>query len=1040
MSNKNKQFMNLQIKRVSLALSMSLLCLVMYAQKTITGTVKDASGEPMIGVSVSADGTTGAVTDLDGNFTLQKCEPSTILKITYVGYKPMTVKVGDRSQISVVLEEDNKTLDELVVIGYGVMKRRDLTGAIGSVKAEDMKSLASANAMQAMQAKIPGLDIQQSSGQAGSSLSINLRGNRSILAGNGPLILVDGVPYGSTLDINPSDIESMEVLKDASSTAIYGSQGANGVIIITTKRGKSGKTKISFSAYNSFNSPTNVHASMYGRQEVQRLIDKADYTANLATFNTTGNWGTQVSTPEDVLTESLSDGTTSLSIYQDGSYTDWGDLILKNTSTQNYEVSASGGNEKTNFNVSLGGMYDKGLMRNDDMARYNGKVNIDHTINNMFKIGASLLFTYKDVNVSNSGEYSQAMKMTTITHAYLSDGTINATPNPWYAAHCSPILDYEGNGKAYQNNTESTRFFGNAYLQITPIKGMVLKSLFAVDRSDARYGIYEDYESQPRYQSPKTDYIESKKYNTTDLTWDNTMNYNFNVDKVHDFTFLLGHELRQSVYELNRTFGEAGTTHYYTSSFYDLSKITSPTVTNTYTKWSMLSFFGRMNYKFNEKYLASFSLRADGASRLAEGHKWGYFPSASLGWRINEENFMKDVKWIDNLKFRVSWGLSGNSSVDPYGTQATLSPNNLYYFLGAGTAAADIAGKIPSTMANPDLKWEKTSAYDFGLDFGFLNNRINGSIDVYFNKTTDLLFYKTAPASSVFTTVTSNIGNSKGNGIELALNTRVIESKDFVWDINWSYSHMTDKITELADGVNYYIDGTTIYKVGEPVKAFYDYETDGCWNVGEYAKYITAWQERHAGATAAYPTGYGTPGTLKIVDRNDDGKLSSTEGEDDRRIYSREPKHIFGMNNTFTYKDFSLSVQLYARLGGYISYGMNEQLNYESANWGDDVDYWTPTNTGAKFPSPGAASAIYSSYKTALMYEKADYFKIKDVTLAYNLPKSLISKFGIDNVKIYGSLKNYFNFSRISNYDSERGGSIAYPLKKQAVIGINVEF
>ena len=240
MSNKNKQFMNLQIKRVSLALSMSLLCLVMYAQKTITGTVKDASGEPMIGVSVSADGTTGAVTDLDGNFTLQKCEPSTILKITYVGYKPMTVKVGDRSQISVVLEEDNKTLDELVVIGYGVMKRRDLTGAIGSVKAEDMKSLASANAMQAMQAKIPGLDIQQSSGQAGSSLSINLRGNRSILAGNGPLILVDGVPYGSTLDINPSDIESMEVLKDASSTAIYGSQGANGVIIVNTKSGKAG--------------------------------------------------------------------------------------------------------------------------------------------------------------------------------------------------------------------------------------------------------------------------------------------------------------------------------------------------------------------------------------------------------------------------------------------------------------------------------------------------------------------------------------------------------------------------------------------------------------------------------------------------------------------------------------------------------------------------------------------------------------------------------------------------------------------------------
>jgi TonB-dependent SusC/RagA subfamily outer membrane receptor len=250
--------MNLLIKRMSLALLTSLFCVVLYAQKTVTGTVKDASGEPMIGVSISADGTIGAVTDIDGNFTLQKCEPSTVLKVTYVGYKPVTLKVGDSSQINIVLQEDNKTLDELVVVGYGVMKRRDLTGAIGSVKSEDLKNLASANAMQAMQAKIPGLDIQQSSGQAGSGLSINLRGNRSILAGNGPLILVDGVPYGSTLDINPSDIESMEVLKDASSTAIYGSQGANGVIIITTKRGKSGKTKISLNAYNSFNSPLHV--------------------------------------------------------------------------------------------------------------------------------------------------------------------------------------------------------------------------------------------------------------------------------------------------------------------------------------------------------------------------------------------------------------------------------------------------------------------------------------------------------------------------------------------------------------------------------------------------------------------------------------------------------------------------------------------------------------------------------------------------------------------------------------------------------------
>jgi TonB-linked SusC/RagA family outer membrane protein len=1015
---------------------MSMLCLVTFAQKTIRGTVKDASGEPLIGVSISTNvSTIGATTDLNGNFTMAKVTPNMVLKFSYVGYATKTVKVGNQTVFSVVMEDDSKSLDELVVVGYGVMKRRDLTGAISSVKSTDLQKVATSNAMQAMQAKIPGLDIQQSNGQAGSGLSINLRGNRSILAGNGPLILVDGVAYGSTLDINPSDIESMEVLKDASSTAIYGSQGANGVIIITTKRGQSGKTKVNFSAYNSFNSPTNVATSMYGNKEVQRLIDKADYAANYATYKSTGTWGTQLSTAETVLGNlMLGDNSTSvLSIYQDGSYTNWGDLILKNTSSQNYEVSAAGGNDKTTFNVSLGAMYDKGLMRNDDMDRYNGKVNIDHKINNLFKIGSSLLFTYKQQSVANSGEYSQGLKLTSITHAYFDDGTINATPNPWYAAHCSPLLDYEGGGKAYQNDTESTRFFGNAYVEVTPFKGLVGKSLFAVDRSDARHGEYEDYESQPRYQAPTTDYIQSEKYNTTAITWDNTINYNFNIAQRHDFTALLGHELRQSVYELTNTYGDAGKTHFYKSAFYDLSKITSPTVKNTYTKWSMLSFFGRLNYKFDEKYLATVSLRADGSSRLADGHKWGYFPSTALGWRMKEESFLKNVGWLDNLKLRASWGLSGNSSVDPYGTQAVLSDYNLYYYLGS----SDIVGKIPSTMANPNLKWEKTSAFDFGLDFGFLNNRISGSIDVYFNKTRDLLFYKTAPASSVFTTVTSNVGDSKGSGIEVALNTRIIDMKDFKWDANWSYSHMTDKITSLTNGVDKYISGTTIYKVGERVQAFYDYETNGCWGIGEYDKYLTDWQARHPDETAAYPTGYGEPGTLKIVDRNDDGKL---DGENDRKVYNRQPDHIFGMNNTFSYKNLSLSVQLYARLGGYISYDMNSQLNYESANWGDDIDYWTPTNLNAKFPSPGAASTIYSAYASSLKYEKANYFKIKDITLSYNLPKSIVAKAGMSNVRIYGTLMNYLTFSCIDNYDPERGGSIAYPLKKQAIVGINVEF
>ncbi|WP_025884242.1 SusC/RagA family TonB-linked outer membrane protein [Segatella paludivivens] len=1027
--------MYLKLRKVSLALLLSMLCMASFAQKTIQGTVKDNTGEPLIGVSIVSGNTGGTVTDLNGDFTLTNVNDGTILKFSYVGYKKQSIKVGNQTKFNIVMQSDDKTLDELVVVGYGVMKKRDLTGSISSIKSSDLEKVASANAMQAMQAKIPGLDITQSSGQAGGSLNMTLRGTRSLLAQNGPLVLVDGVQYGSTIDINTDDIESMEVLKDASSTAIYGSRGANGVIIITTKHGKAGKTKVNLNVYNSFNSPTSTPTSMYGDTEMNRLIDKANYIAD----KTSGKWGTSNATAEQVTAGyKLDDGTETYSIYQDKSYTNWGDLILKNSASQNYDLAVSGGNEKTNFNVSLGAMYDNGLMDQDKLSRYNGKVNIDHKINNMFKIGGSLMFSYKNNDKANSGVFAQALKMTTITHAYLSDGSINTTPNPWYAAHSNPLLDMV-DGR-FQHNIETTRFFGNAYVEFTPFKGLMYRSLFNVDRSDARDGLYQDYESTTRYQSPHTNYISSNKYNTTALTWDNTINYNTNFGgSKSDLTALVGHELLQSVYESTNIFGDAGTTHYYESSFYDLSKIASPTIRNGYTKNSMLSFFSRVNYSYDSKYLATLSLRADGASQLAEGHKWGYFPSAALGWRITEEKFMAGTKsWLDNLKLRLSWGLSGNSAIDAYQTLSTLNSSSIYY----NFAGNDVAGKIPSHMGNPDLKWEKTSSFDVGLDFGFLNNRINGSVDMYFSKTNDLLFYKSAPTSSVFPSVISNIGKTKGSGIELQLNTLVISSKNFSWNINWSYSHMSDKITELTGGINKYETGNNngARIVGERVNTYLDYETYGTWGVGEFANYIAShkfYDSNGNEVAASYPSGYGDPGTLKISDRNNDGKLSA----DDRKVYNADPKDLFGMNNTFTYKNFSLSVQLMARLGGYIPYAMNNRLDYETANWGGGcTDYWTYTNQNAKFPSPGADKSIYTTYGSSLLYEKADFLKIKDITLSYSLPKAWITKIGLSNARIYGSLKNFITFSHIDNFDPEAGGGFSFPLAKQAVIGINLEF
>jgi TonB-linked SusC/RagA family outer membrane protein len=1035
MSKFLKKTLKLQWKRyvhfVVMLVLVQFFCSTAFAQtQTVKGKITDSqTGESLVGVNVVEKGTTnGTVTNVDGNYTIN-IAPNAVLNVSFIGYHMQEIQVAGKTTIDVVMLQETTELDEVVAIGYGVVKKRDLTGSVSTVKSEDIQKTTSSNALQSMQARVPGLDVMQSSGQAGAAVSINLRGNRSINASNSPLILVDGIEYGSTLDINPSDIESMEILKDASSTAIYGTRGANGVILITTKRGQAGKTRVNFNSFLSSNSPTNVPQVMYGDREVQRLIDKSNYQADAAS----GNWGASNLTPEQVLTESLADFT-EIGIYNDKSYTDWADIILQDGLTQNYELSVSGGNEKTLFSLSLGTMLEKGLLRNDQLDRYNARVNVDHKISNIFKVGTSMLFTYKSQDARDGGVFNRSLNMTTITHPYTAEGEIIKTPNPRYAAHSNPLLD-EVPG-ALQNNTETTRFFGNTYLEINPMQGMTFKSVFAVDRRNTRIGRYEDFESVGNLQAPATSEISLEYQTNTAITWDNTLNYvtDFSGSK-HNLTALAGESLTQGVYEQMRTSGNAGQEHYYKSSFYDVSKIIAETTTSNYVKSSILSFFGRVNYKFDERYLLTASVRADGSSRLAEGHKWGYFPSVAAGWRISEESFMENAQgWLNNLKLRVSWGISGNSAIDPYQTLATLSSSQVFYYLGG----KDLAGNIPSSIGNTSLTWEKTSSLNFGIDFGIIDNRLSGSVDYFINNTNDLLYQKSAPPSSVFPSVWGNIGDTEGSGIEVALNTVIARGKDFNYDINWSFTSFSDKIVSLADNVDKNINGRTGQIVGESISIFYDFEDAGMWNVGEFDTYKADWEARHPGESLGYISSYGTPGSIKIVDRDDNGILD----DEDKIVYNRSPKFIMGMSNSLSYKDFDLAVMVYARTGGIISYDMNGALNYESANWAN-LDYWTPTNTTAKFPSPGlssAAASTHSNYGSALLYEKANFLKIRDITLGYNLPKTLLGKAKIDNVKVYGSLKNYFTFSNIDNYDPERGGAFSFPLARQVVFGINVQF
>ena len=996
--------------------------------KSVTGTIIDETGEPMIGVSVLVQGTTtGTVTDLDGKFVLEVPANATLV-ISYIGYKTQNIKVGSQHAFAIKMESDNEVLDEVVVVGYGVVKKRDLTGSVSSVKAGDIQKTASSNAMQAMQAKVPGLDIQQSSGQAGSGININLRGNRSINADNSPLILVDGVEYGSTIDINPSDIESMEVLKDASSTAIYGTKGANGVIIISTKRGKAGKTKVNLNAYVSVNEPTNIPKVMYGERKVRRLLDAKNYKDDIAD----GSWGTHHAKVEDVLGTAPNFGLpySEMDVYNEGSYTDWPNLLLKNGLTQNYDLSISGGSEKTTFNISMGAMVEGGLLKNDKLARYNGKLSVDHKVNDILKVGMDMLYTHKNHDKRSGNVFGRSLYMSTIAHPYDADGNIILRPSPYYEAHANPLLDdQEG---AYDNNIVTNRLFATSYLQLTPIKGLTLKTLFNVDYQQQHEGLYRDYQSVSELQSAKGSYISNDQNHYINYTWDNTLNYITDFGgSDHSLTLLLGSSTKRNEARSSQVSGYASAEHYYKSSFYDVSLIKTPVNTSSYTKTTMQSYFGRVNYSYKSKYLLAASLRADGSSVLAKGHKWGYFPSVAVAWRVSDENFMESTRdWLDNLKLRASWGSTGNAGISAYQTLPMVNADNqIYYEFGSGVTT----GRIPTTLGNENLTWETTTSYNFGVDFGFWGNRIYGSADFYINKTKDLLYAQSLPLSSVYSHVLSNIGKTKGHGFEIQIGGVPVRTKNFNWDTTLSVSTAKDEIVELSNGLEKNINGRTGQIVGQPLNIYYYYEADGCWGVGEFETYKADWEASHPGKTLDFPEANSTTGDVKIVDRNDDGKIT----DDDKRVYDRSPKCILGWNNTLTYKDFSLSFLVYARLGGWMEYGLYQQFRYDNANWAD-LDYWTPENQGARFPTPGLTKQ--NTYAASTFYEKSSYIKIKDITLSYNLPKTWISKIGMSNLRVYGSMKNFFTFSSVDNYDPERDGDISFPLTKQLVFGVNIEF
>lgn len=985
--------LNKCILKGGIALIFCMFCTLSFAQvHQITGTVKDITGEPMIGVNVMVEGSgNGTITDTDGKFSIQNVAEKDVLVISYIGYLTQSVVVGNQTSFAVILKEDMQALDEVVVVGYGVQKKRDLSGAVSSIKSKEIIAIPTTNALEALQGKIAGLDLTSTSGKAGADLSFTVRGERSLNASNKPLILVDGVDYGTTLDINPSDIESIEVLKDASSTAIYGTRGANGIIMVTTKKGKTGKTKVSLNAFASINMISSYPSVMNGEQYAQ--LKREAYR------NQTTN--------EYLPDEQVFSVKQELEYVREGVSTDYRDLMMSNGFNQNYELSISGGSERTQHNISFGYRSEEGLFKNDDYQRLNARVAIDHELLKTLKMGVNITYLYKDQNTRRD-PMNMANKIVPLSKPYDESGEVISYPAPGYNSQMSPLVDDVPG--ALKDNTKGTRFFGSLYVNWNIMKDLIFRTTLGVDAQNSRRGYYT---AANTLDGEGKDSKSLKEHNIqSGITWENVLTYTKNWD-IHEFQAMGGTSTIYKSHEYTSASGKGQT--YGGNIYHNLASNSKEVMIDSYLKEEKLaSFFGRINYKLLDRYILTASLRADGSSLLADGNKWGYFPSVALAWRMNEEVFLNKFESLSNLKLRLSWGESGQSAIEPYQTIGLLGSST--YSFNNELAA----GLYPKTMSNKNLTWETTAVYNLGLDFGFFNNRLSGSVDVYKSYTRNVLMNRIIPSVNGYKDVMENIGKTENFGVDVTINSINFQKKNFSWATDFTLSHNNEKIKELASGA--LKDEANSWFVGESFQVFYDYKKIGIWQLNEVEEAAKNGQK---------------PGDIKVQDTDGNGEITP----EDRVVYSKRPKVTLGLNNSFSIYNFDFSFFIYSRIGQWIDYEFNRAYKPDGLENSANVDYWTPENPTNAFPRPDRFTGFGKMrYSSTLKYEKGSFVKIRDITLAYNVPSKSLKPLGLGRARVYVTAKNFFTFSGIKNYDPERGGGISFPMTKQLVFGLNLDF
>ncbi len=975
----------------SLVATFVLLCLqvVLLAQSNVTikGTVKDQqTNEAIIGCSIALkNATSGTVTDVDGSYTIS-VPSDAVLVFTYIGYTTQEVAVGGRNVIDITLQTDAVTIDEVVVIGYGSVKKSNVTGSIVSVKPAELKTVPTTNVMESLQGKLPGVDITRSSGAAGAGVNVLVRGNRSLTASNTPLFIVDGIQYSNIQDINPNDVESMEVLKDAASTAIYGSRGANGVIIITTKKGKAGKTNISFNAYHGVSSLTGYPRVM-GPEEYKTYRREAN--------RTTGNWASEA------------DDAKIFGNLLDSPGTYWPDQFLQNGSQSDYQLGISTGTEKTNVYVSLGLFNEKGLFAKDNMDRYSIRANIDHKISKVFSFGTQNQITHYEQDFRNDPLVT-ANKLVPLETPYDADGNLNIVLNN--GRNINPLTDELPNN--WENDSRVSRIFTSAYVGVNLLQNLSFKSNLGVSLTNSREGLYAGSQTNFRNGAqPLSRYIDG---NSIGINLENILNYNFNVNK-HGFVFTAVQSLLKNSFEQVTA---QGTNQLIPSQlYYGLANANSQvSIGADFKESALLSYTGRMMYNYNDKYLVSLTARSDGASQLSEGNKWAFFPSASVAWRVSQEDFLRDNSTISDLKIRASYGVAGNSAVEPYSTQSVL--NRVPF--GWDESAA-IGYSYSTRIGNQDLRLETSATTNLGVDFGIINNRVIGTIDVFQTHTKDLLLERLLPLSSGALTTIENVGETQNTGIELGLNAIAVDKKNFKWNIGLNWFKVKEEILKLATESNDVANG---WFIGETTQSFYDYEKIGIWQTGEEEQAKVFNQ---------------VVGDIKVRDINGDCKIDATN---DRVILgSGRPDWNANLINDFKFYNFDLNLQFFARWGQTINYAFTRVYDPQANENSLVHNYWTPENASNDFPRPSAnRSQSATLYYSSLYYRDGSFLKLRGITLGYTLPQNLLSKIHVSKLRVYVSGRNLWTYSKIDDYDPERGGNFTNPMTKLFVGGINLDF